>query len=62
MVWNCTKGSWIYWTEDIKDGVSRQEKKRKTSEEGHGCSDRIHAEGWCDDKGGCWGEMETDDP
>lgn len=38
------EGSWMYWTKGVKDGATRQEEKRKLSEE--------VKRGWCD-RGGC---------
>lgn len=52
----------MYLTKDVDNEAARQDKKRKTTEEIHGCRDRGHAVGWLDTRG-CWrwDEMEADD-
>lgn len=46
MVWRCAvKRKWIYWRKDFEDGAAKQEKKKKTTEKIHRCSEGLYAEG-----------------
>lgn len=43
MSWTCAmEGYWIYWANDVE--AVRQEEKRKTTKEIHGCSEEGHAD------------------
>lgn len=41
MFWTCVEERyWIYWTKDVRGGVTRTKKKKKTSEEMYRCPER----------------------
>ena len=62
MVWRCAEEEQqIYFINNAEDGATRQEIKRKTKEEIHGCSQEGRADSWCEKRSGRGqGEMEEE--
>ena len=43
VVWTCTEERlWVYWENDVEDGVARKEETGMAKKESYGCGERGH--------------------